>query len=107
MSYRLGVDVGGTFTDLMLFDESSKTIALEKVPTTVSDQAIGIIEGIRKITAASGIEPGDITMFLHGHKAHLVLFVCGFSHSLGLLISSPRTGKGSYASDYCSTYYWI
>ena len=69
MSYRLGVDVGGTFTDLMLFDESSKGIALEKVPTTVSHQAVGIIEGIRKITEAVGIEPADITMFLHGTTA--------------------------------------
>ena len=66
MSYRLGVDVGGTFTDLMLFDEGSKAIALEKVPTTAPDQATGIVDGVEKITSAAGISPSDITMFLHG-----------------------------------------
>ena len=66
MSYRLGVDVGGTFTDLLLFDESSKTLTLEKVPTTVDDQAAGIIEGIERVTSQAGVAPSRIKLLLHG-----------------------------------------
>lgn len=66
MSYRLGVDVGGTFTDLLLFDESSQAMALEKVLTTVPDQALGIADGVEKVTGAMDIKPSDIGFFLHG-----------------------------------------
>ena len=69
MSYRLGVDVGGTFTDLLLFDEETKAMALSKVPTTPDNQAIGIISGIEKVTAQVGIEPSDISFLMHGTTA--------------------------------------
>ena len=68
MSYRLGVDVGGTFTDLLLFREDTGEIFLDKVPTTVADQSEGIVHGIRKITEAAGIQPADITFFMHGKR---------------------------------------
>ena len=66
MSYRLGVDVGGTFTDLLLFDQRTKTLSLEKVPTTVDDQARGIANGITKVLVQAGAEASEIAMFLHG-----------------------------------------
>lgn len=69
MSYRLGVDVGGTFTDLLLFDDDKKKITLEKVPTTVDNQAVGIAEGVKKITSQSGILPEEIVLFMHGTTA--------------------------------------
>jgi N-methylhydantoinase A len=40
MSYRLGVDVGGTFTDLFLVDEKSRQVFTAKVPSTPADQSI-------------------------------------------------------------------
>lgn len=66
MSYRLGVDVGGTFTDLLLFDQRSGALTLEKVPTTVDDQARGITEGLAKVTKQVGGDASEIAMFLHG-----------------------------------------
>lgn len=69
MSYRLGVDVGGTFTDLLLFDDDKNEITLEKVPTTVHDQSIGIINGVGKITAKAKITPSEIALFMHGTTA--------------------------------------
>ena len=66
MSYRLGVDVGGTFTDLLLFDEDSERVILEKVPTTTANQAQGIVRGIEKITRRAGIAPREISLLLHG-----------------------------------------
>ena len=69
MSYRLGVDVGGTFTDLLLFDEISQSLTLEKVPTSVDDQDRGIAEGMEKIIRSADARTSDITMFLHGTTA--------------------------------------
>jgi N-methylhydantoinase A len=45
-TYRLGVDVGGTFTDLLLIDESSGETFSAKVPSTPADSSIGVLNGI-------------------------------------------------------------
>ena len=66
MSYRLGVDVGGTFTDLLLFDEEKREIALAKVPTTPENQALGIMNGVDEITRQAEISPGEIKFFIDG-----------------------------------------
>ncbi|RMG05465.1 MAG: hypothetical protein D6735_05340, partial [Acidobacteria bacterium] len=49
MPYRLGIDVGGTFTDFLLFDEETGELTMEKTPSTPSDQSVGIMNGINKI----------------------------------------------------------
>jgi len=66
MGYRLGVDVGGTFTDLLLLDEESGAFWRHKTPSTPHDSSQGILEGVRTITAKAGITPADIAYFLHG-----------------------------------------
>ena len=45
-NYQIGVDVGGTFTDIFIVDTVSGTIAIEKVSSTTSNQALGFMEGI-------------------------------------------------------------
>ena len=49
MSYRLGVDVGGTFTDLFLVNEKSGQIFTAKVPSTPADQSVGVLNGIERV----------------------------------------------------------
>jgi len=66
MSYRLSVDVGGTFTDIVLFDDGTQTIHTTKVHSTPSDSSIGIEKGIRKICRQADIAPEDISYFIHG-----------------------------------------
>ena len=66
MSYRLGVDVGGTFTDLMLFDEATGELYLAKVPSTPRNQARGIMGGLEKIADQAGVVPEQIASFMHG-----------------------------------------
>ena len=44
---RIGVDVGGTFTDLILVDEEAGRITVDKVPSTPDDPARGVVEGIQ------------------------------------------------------------
>jgi N-methylhydantoinase A len=59
---QIGVDVGGTFTDVALFLDGDLVTA--KVPTT-ADQSVGVIEGIRKACDEAGIAPGEIDTFAH------------------------------------------
>lgn len=66
MSYRLGIDVGGTFTDLLLFNEETGALQLEKTPSTPADQSIGILNGIHKIVDAAELSPEDLSLILHG-----------------------------------------
>jgi len=66
MSYRLGIDVGGTFTDLLLFNEETGELKMEKTPSTPADQSIGILNGIHKIVKTAGISPDEIKLILHG-----------------------------------------
>jgi len=58
----LGVDVGGTFTDLVLFDREAGQLKVLKTPSTAQNQSEGILAGIRKL----GIEPARIDRMVHG-----------------------------------------
>jgi N-methylhydantoinase A len=63
--YRLGVDVGGTHTDLVLFDILSGELLVEKVASTPANPALGVLNGIQKFVER-GISPQSITSFSHG-----------------------------------------
>ncbi|WP_321325450.1 hydantoinase/oxoprolinase family protein [uncultured Parasphingorhabdus sp.] len=66
MRYRLGVDVGGTFTDLLLFDNQTGGFWRHKTPSTPHDSSEGILTGVNEITARAGVDPRDIGYLLHG-----------------------------------------
>ena len=66
MSYRLGVDVGGTFTDLLLFNVDSGAFWRHKTPSTPHDSSEGILTGVNAICAEAGVTAGEIEFFLHG-----------------------------------------
>ena len=67
---KIGVDVGGTFTDLILESESiggtSGGVMVHKVPSTPEDQSIGVIRGITEICEMAGVALGDIEKIVHG-----------------------------------------
>ena len=85
MSYRLGIDVGGTFTDLLLFHEQTGALTLTKVASTPQDQSIGVINGIHKIAGLAGIEPNDIQLILHGTTVATNAVLEGKGARVGLL----------------------
>ncbi len=66
MAYRLGVDVGGTFTDLLLSHDESGRLHRVKTPSTPADPAQGVLVGIRRICEESGVSPGEIAYVMHG-----------------------------------------
>lgn len=66
MRYRLGVDVGGTFTDLLLFDNETGSFWRHKTPSTPHDSSEGILTGVAQVTEKAGVDTKDIGYFLHG-----------------------------------------
>lgn len=65
MTARLGIDVGGTFTDVVVFDELGHA-TVEKVPSTPQDASIGILDGIRQIKSTRGVDVSALSVFAHG-----------------------------------------
>lgn len=66
MTYRLGVDVGGTFTDILLIDEDSGATFRAKTSSTPEDQSVGVLRGIDQACAAAGIERTSVGDVFHG-----------------------------------------
>src|SRR5690554_645402 len=66
MSFRLGADVGGTFTDLLLINDDTGATYTAKVPSTPADSSVGVLNGIDKICRTSGIDPKQINSVMHG-----------------------------------------
>ena len=62
--YRLGIDIGGTFTDVVLLSADG-LMQTQKVLSTPDDYAAGVIEGALGLLAAAGVEPGEITAIVH------------------------------------------
>ena len=63
---RVGTDIGGTFTDLEIFDTRTRRIASHKVPTTPEDPSIGLMTGLKEAGERFGFGLADIGYLLHG-----------------------------------------
>jgi len=66
MAYKLGFDIGGTFTDIFAIDAETGDIIQEKVPTTPDEFEQGVINGIEKVCADYDIDPSEINHLSHG-----------------------------------------
>ena len=64
--YRIGFDIGGTFTDFILLDESRAEIRLHKCLTTPDDPSIGALQGLAELVAGAGIDLADVAEIVHG-----------------------------------------
>ena len=66
MSWMIGVDVGGTFTDFFAFDDTNDRTVLHKVPSTPADPAEAVVAGLRELGARHGIDLAALTRLSHG-----------------------------------------
>jgi N-methylhydantoinase A len=65
MDYRIGVDIGGTFTDIVLYNRNGHTV-ISKVTSTPDDPGRAVVDGVVELLAQQGIEPGAVTEIVHG-----------------------------------------
>lgn len=85
MTHRLGVDVGGTFTDLLLIDEDSGKTYREKTASTPDDQSIGVLRGIERVCQTAGVELSELRSILHGTTVATNAVLEGKGSKVGLV----------------------
>ncbi len=85
MTYRLGVDVGGTFTDVLLVEESSGETWRAKTASTPSDQSVGVLNGINQVCDSAGISLAEVAQVLHGTTVATNAILEGKGATVGLV----------------------
>ena len=85
MAYRLGVDVGGTFTDVLLINEDTGDTWREKVQSTPNDSSIGVLQGIDRVCATANIKPTAISQIMHGTTVATNAILQGNGAKIGLV----------------------
>jgi len=85
MSYRLGVDVGGTFTDVLLIDEGTGQTWRAKTASTPQDQSVGVLRGMAKVCQEAAIAMSAITEVLHGTTVATNAILEGKGAAVGLI----------------------
>ena len=101
MSYRLGVDVGGTFTDLLLIDEASGQTWTAKVPSTPEDSAIGVLNGAQRICEESQADPAQIALVMHGTTVATNAVLTGRGAKVGLVTTQGYEQTLQVARSFC------
>src|SRR5262252_6111590 len=112
--YRLGLDTGGTFTDVVSFDEDRGVLHTTKTPSTPGDPSLGFMEGVRKIARQAGFEPGEITSVSHGTTVatNALLREEGSFPGLGLIVTRGfrhllEIARQSVPQGYGNSYFWV
>ena len=90
MSYRVGVDVGGTFTDIFLLNEQSGKSFTAKVPSTPADPSIAVIEGIAKACRQNGVDPREIGHVMHGTTVATNAVLTGEGANVGKIVNNMK-----------------
>lgn len=87
MAYRLGVDVGGTFTDLLLFNDADGRYWRHKTPSTPHDSSEGVLTGVVALCEQAGIAAAEIDVFLHGTTVATNAVLEGKGAQVGLVVT--------------------
>ncbi|KYH24938.1 hydantoinase/oxoprolinase [Halalkalicoccus paucihalophilus] len=66
MAYNLGVDVGGTFTDVIVFDETTHELTIDKVLSTPANPSEGVLRGVKEATEKAGTSVAELNLLFHG-----------------------------------------
>ena len=101
MSFRLGVDVGGTFTDLLLINEVSGETFTAKVLSTPEDSSVGVLNGVNRICEESGVDPKSITRVMHGTTVATNAVLTGRGAIVGLIATKGYKQTLQVARSFC------
>ena len=101
MSFRLGVDVGGTFTDLLLINEVSGETFTAKVLSTPKDSSVGVLNGVSRICEESGVDPKSITRVMHGTTVATNAVLTGRGAVVGLVTTKGYKQTLQVARSFC------
>ena len=95
------MDVGGTFTDLLLVDESSGQTYTAKVPSTPEDSSIGVLVGINRICEESSIDLTKVSQVMHGTTVATNAVLTGKGAKVGLITTKGYRQVLQVARSFC------
>jgi N-methylhydantoinase A len=109
---RIGIDTGGTFTDVVAFDEVTGTLAVTKTPSTPADPAQGFLAGLAKILDLASAGPGDIAAVSHGTTIATNQLLEGQIGRLGFITTEGfefllEIARQSVPDGYGNSYFWV
>ncbi|MCL9817326.1 hydantoinase/oxoprolinase family protein [Natronocalculus amylovorans] len=90
MSYNIGVDVGGTFTDVILFNEQTGELTLDKVLSTPENPAHGVLDGVESATDKAGADLMDLAAMFHGTTVVTNMLLEETGARVGLIVSAGQ-----------------
>ncbi|THD52467.1 MAG: hydantoinase/oxoprolinase family protein [Bradyrhizobium sp.] len=110
--YRIGIDTGGTFTDIVSVDTQSGVTQVTKVASTPANPAIGLLRGINEILAAAGATTNDVAGLAHGTTVATNALLQGEINSLGLIVNAGfrhilEIARQSVPEGYGNSYFWV
>src|SRR3954465_7857591 len=109
---RIGIDTGGTFTDVVAFDEDSGELVTTKTPSTPSNPADGFLAGIDKVLGLLGATGADIDAVSHGTTVATNQLLEGKVDRLRLITNTGyeamlEIGRQSVPDGYGNSYFWV
>lgn len=112
---RIGIDTGGTFTDVVAFDEDSGELVTTKTPSTPSNPADGFMAGVEKVLDLIGLPPGNgdaITAVSHGTTVATNQLLEGKIAKVGFITTEGydamlEIARQSVPDGYGNSYFWV
>ncbi|GAA1972832.1 hydantoinase/oxoprolinase family protein [Nocardioides panacihumi] len=114
-SIRIGIDTGGTFTDVVVFDETNGEVVTTKTPSTPHDPAEGFLAGVEKGLGLIGLGPEDgeaIAAISHGTTVATNQLLEGKVDRLGFITNAGyeamlEIARQSVPDGYGNSYFWV
>ena len=112
MGIRIGIDTGGTFTDVVALDELTGRVVTTKTPSTPSDPANGFMNGIEKVLDLIGASSSDISAVSHGTTVATNQLLEDKIESLGFITTHGyefmlEIARQSVPDGYGNSYFWV
>lgn len=109
---RIGIDTGGTFTDIVAIDASAGTMDVTKVSSTPDNPAVGLVQGIHDVLEKSGSDSTDVGVICHGTTVATNALLQGQIEGLGLIVTSGfrhilEIARQAVPDGYGNSYFWV
>ncbi len=109
---RIGIDTGGTFTDVVALDEVTGALTVTKTPSTPADPAHGFMTGLAKVLDPLGAGPGEIATISHGTTIATNQLLQGDVGDLGFITTTGfefmlEIARQSVPDGYGNSYFWV
>jgi N-methylhydantoinase A len=109
---RVGIDTGGTFTDVVAFDATTGRVTTTKTPSTPSDPSRGFMDGVGKVLALLGAGGGDLSAVSHGTTVATNALLEDDIEQMGLITTEGyryilEIARQSVPDGYGNSYFWV